>query len=414
MRYTVKHSNPQPRLPLPKSLWILSGISLFADLAGEMTYPLLPMFVIGVLGASPVALGLIEGVAEAIVSIVRGLAGYHSDSSGHRVRWVRRGYGFACLGKAIIAIAGGWGMVFSGRLLDRIGKGIRSAPRDALIAESVPESDRGRAFGFHRGIDSYGGVAGSLIAAGIIAWSIGSRPAVPEDGFQFRIIFACAAVAALTAWALTFLIPRTHPDKVLARREAHATARHKSFGRAFWIAIVALVLFSLGNSSDTFLLLRALELGSTPVESILMYATLSATYAIASYPMGLLSDRFGRWHVLATGWVLYAISYASFALVSAETRVGLWGIFAIYGVSVACIEGTARALIVDCAPKERLATALGIFGFLQGISLLIASLFAGWLWSTGNAQVVFWIGALFAAIALGILPWLPRLELRSS
>lgn len=389
-------------------MWILGGISLFADLAGEMAYPLLPMFVTGVLGASPFALGLIEGIAEAVVSVLRALTGYRSDATGHRVRWVRRGYALAFGGKIVVALASGWGMVLGGRLIDRIGKGVRGAPRDALIAEIVGPHDRGRAFGFHRGIDSFGGVGGSLIAAGVLAWLIGFRPAQPSDEFQFRVIFAVAAVAALVAWLLTFLIPRSDPRVVSQRREANATNRTQPLGRPFWFAMTALVIFSLGNSSDTFLLLRALNLGYSPVECILLYATMSATYALASYPMGVLSDRFGRWPVLASGWAIYALAYGGFALVAVENRGALWAIFAVYGVSVACTEGTARALIADYAPRARLGSAMGVFGFLQGLSLLTASLVAGWLWSIGEPQVAFWIGSGFAVAALVVLPWVPR------
>ncbi len=395
---------------LPRVIWVMGGVSLFADFAGEMAYPLLPIFVTGVLGASPMALGLIEGVAEALVCVVRALTGYKSDVTGHRVRWVRRGYAIAFAGKVLVALAAGWGMVLGGRLLDRVGKGIRGAPRDALIAEVVDPRDRGRAFGFHRGIDSLGGVGGSLVAAAILAWLLGSRPAEPSDAPQFRLIFLIAASAALVAWLLTLMIPHSTPLVVSQRAARHSATRHQSFGGSFWIAVAALVVFSLGNSSDAFLLLRALELGHSPVECILLYATLSATYAIASYPMGALSDRIGRWPVLSTGWAVYALVYGGFALVGADNRQALWGLFALYGVSVACTEGTARALIADIAPRERLATAMGVFGFLQGGSLLVASLVAGWLWTIGAQDAAFWVGCGFALVALMILPWVPRRE----
>lgn len=404
----MNDSGKHRRTPLPRALWVLSAISLFADLSGEMAYPLLPMFVTGVLGASPVALGLIEGVADAIVSMVRGLSGYSSDLSGHRVRWLRRGYALACIGKWIITFATGWGGVFCGRMLDRVGKGIRGAPRDALIAEIVVPEDRGRAFGLHRGIDSLGGVGGSLIAAAVIAWMIGSRSVTPADASDFRIILGVAASTALIAWGLTFFIARSTPQRVQTRREAHAKGGKRPFGRACWVAMAALVLFALGNSSDTFLLLLALDRGASPVESILMYATLSAAYALASYPMGWLSDRYGRWPVLGTGWVVFAISYGGFAIVGSDSPGGLWALFALYGISVACTEGTSRAMIVDYAPKERVATVLGVYGCLQGCAVLISNLAAGWLWSIGQQHVVFWIGSAFAVTALGVLPWMPK------
>ncbi len=395
------------RRPLPRSLWILGAISLFADLAGEMTYPLLPLFVTGVLGASPVALGLIEGFAEAIVSVMRGLTGYYSDATGHRVRWVRRGYAITFIGKIFVMAATHWSFVLCGRTLDRIGKGVRGAPRDALIAESVAFQDRGRAFGFHRGVDSLGGVGGALIAAGILAWMIGSRAATPQDAPQFRVIFAIAAFSSSIAFFMTWLIPNTPSIQVEQRKNDFAKSTGVPFGKSFWVAMSAMVLFMLGNSSDTFLLLRALDLGESPVKCVLLYALFNATYTAASYPMGLLSDRYGRWPVLATGWAIYALSYAGFAMLGRDTAWIFWGLFGLYGVSVACTEGTARAMIVDYAPKERVASALGLFGFFQGAAVLIASGVAGILWSYGLPSIAFWMGSVFAVAALAILPWVP-------
>lgn len=371
-----------------------------------MTYPLLPLFVTGVLGASPMALGLIEGCAEAIVSVMRGFTGYYSDATGHRVRWVRRGYGIAFLGKLCVMAATQWGMVLGGRTLDRIGKGIREAPRDALIAESVARVDRGRGFGFHRSGNAFGGAGGSLIAAGVLAWLIGSRSATPADAPQFRIMFLIAASAAAIAFGLTCLIPRTTPEQVRRRREDHARSVRLPLGKSYWIAISALLIFMLGNSSDTFLLLRVLDLGFSPVTSILLYAGSNATYAIASYPMGKLSDRFGRGPVLFMGWVFYAVSYAGFAWLTPETAWMSWICFVLFGFSMACTDGIARALIVDHAPKERLVTALGLFGFFQGAALLIASVATGILWSYGHPSIAFWISSGFAVAALTILPFL--------
>ena len=395
------------RPPLPRSLWLLGAISLFADLAGEMTYPLLPLFVTGVLGASPAVLGVIEGFAEAIVSVMRGLTGYYSDATGHRVRWVRRGYGITFIGKIFVMAATHWGFVLGGRTLDRIGKGVRGAPRDALIAESVAVEDCGRAFGFHRGIDSLGGVGGALIAAAILSWLIGSRAVTPQDAPQFRIIFAIAALASAVAFFMTWLIAQTPPTKVEQRKKDFAKSAIIPFSRSFWVAMSALVLFMLGNSSDTFLLLRALDLGQSPVTCVLLYAFFNATYMAVSYPMGLLSDRYGRWPVLATGWAIYAVSYAGFAMLERDTAWMFWVLFGLYGISVACTEGTARAMIFDYAPKERLAWALGLFGFFQGAAVLIASVVAGILWSYGLPAIAFWMGSVFAVAALAILPWVP-------
>jgi MFS family permease len=170
------------------------------------------------------------------------------------------------------------------------------------------------------------------------------------------------------------------------------------------------VLFMLGNSSDTFLLLRAMDLGRTPVECVLLFAAFNGAYAVTSYPLGVLGDRLGRWPVLASGWAVFAVSYAGFALVQSDGSWLLWVLFGLYGFSLACLEGSARALIADSVPTERLASALGIFGFLQGGSVLLASLAAGTLWSIGRPSWAFWMGSLFAVAALGVLPWIPRMQ----
>jgi len=204
---------------------------------------------------------------------------------------------------------------------------------------------------------------------------------------------------------MTWLIPHTSPTQVEQRQKDFIKSTGVPYGKSFWVAMSALVLFMLGNSSDTFLLLRALDLGQSPVTCVLLYALFNATYTAASYPMGLLSDRHGRWPVLATGWAIYAVSYAGFAILGRDSNWMFWLLFGLYGVSVACTEGTARAMIADYAPKERLASALGLFGFFQGAAVLIASVAAGILWSYGLPQIAFWMGSGFAVAALAVLPW---------
>ena len=252
-----------------------------------------------------------------------------------------------------------------------------------------------------------GGVGGALIAAGILAWMIGSRAATPQDAPQFRVIFAIAAFSSSIAFLMTWLIPNTPSIQVEQRKKDFAKSTGVPYGKSFWVAMSAMVLFMLGNSSDTFLLLRALDLGESPVKCVLLYALFNATYTASSYPMGLLSDRYGRWPVLATGWAIYALSYAGFAMLERDTAWIFWGLFGLYGVSVACTEGTARAMIVDYAPKERVASALGLFGFFLGAAVLIASVVAGILWSYGLPSIAFWMGSGFAVAALAILPWVP-------
>ena len=303
-----------PSRKLPRSVWLLGGVSLFADLASEMVYPLLPLFVVAVLGASATDLGWIEGIAQAVVALAAAYAGARSDRFRRRVPWVRWGYALPVVGKAILAGAFAWPMVLLGRTVDRIGKGIRSSPRDALIADATPAGARGRAFGLHRALDTAGALAGVIVAA-VLLWWLGGSPsatgaqATPNEAWPYRIIFAISAVIGIAAVALTFLIRET---PTAARDPDVANTAHRSGGglpRAYWIVLAMLVAFTLANSSDTFLLLRAREVGLSPWAVVLAYALYNAVYAIGSYPAGALSDRFGRWRVIAVGWTIYAVAY---------------------------------------------------------------------------------------------------------
>ena len=383
-----------------------------------MVYPLLPLFIVGVLGSSRAELGLIEGSAVLLVALMTAFAGFRSDRSGRRVRWIQIGYGLPVLGKAIVTVATGWPMVMGGRLFDRFGKGLRSAPRDAMIADAVDASQRGRAFGVHRALDTVGALVGVLLAAGLLWYLTGTAglsadpgamsAATHDQATTYRIIFAVAAGLGLAAFALTFFL-RDMPPKPAAPAGSGATlpghatslrASLKHLPRSYWSVMAVLVLFSLANSTDAFLLLRAAELGYSPVLVVLIYAVFNAIYAALSYPAGVLSDRLGRWGIIAVGWVVYVAVYVGFAFLPSSSAWGVWPLMAFYGVYMALTDGIGKALIADHAPPDYRGTAMGIFYAATGVASLVSSVVAGWVWDRWGATPAFLIGAGFAVLAL--------------
>ena len=448
-------SSSQPVAPLPRSVWLLSWVSFFADVSSEMVYPLLPLYLISVLGSSKTQLGVIEGCAVLIVSLMSAVAGFRSDRKGKgggRVPWIRWGYGLPVIGKSIIAMANVWPIVLGGRLLDRFGKGLRGAPRDALIADAVSKDQRGRAFGMHRAFDTAGALIGVLLSALLLWWLTGTpqettsaevlTAATVTPGWVYRTIFAVGAALGLASTVLTFLVresdpaqtsvdppvdklvppscpevpakSETSPGSVVAESSPGNTpdkTRLQPFATGwlnlpgqYWAVLGVLILFSLANSSDTFLLLRASELGFSAWGVVLVYAVYNITYSALSYPAGVLSDKLGRWNIIAVGWVIYVISYTGFALLPAAFSWGMWPLMAFYGVYMAFTDGVGKALIADYAPRELRGRAMGLFYALTGLTTLVASLLAGAVWDRSGSMLALLIGAGCAILALGALP----------
>ena len=394
---------------LPRTVWLLGAVSFFADVSSEMVYPLLPLFVVAVLGASATELGWIEGIAQATVALLAAYAGTRSDRFRRRLPWVRWGYGLPVAGKAILAGAFTWPMVLLGRTVDRVGKGLRSSPRDALIADATEESARGRAFGLHRALDTAGALVGAITAALLLWWlagtpsGSGAAAAARDDAAPYRVIFAIAAVMGTAAVALTFVVREPGHEAAGPSRPAAPAGSGAALElpRAYWLALAMLLVFSFANSSDTFLLLRASNVGLSPWAVVLAYALYNIVYTLGSYPAGALSDRHGRWRVIAVGWALYAAAYAGFAVASPRT---IWPLFAVYGLYMALTDGVGKALIVDHAPPERRGRALGILHLGTGITTIASSVVAGVLWDRVGPGAPFWFGAAGAAVALAILP----------
>ena len=342
MDNTQETSKPSTaREPMPKTVWILSFVSFFADISSEMMYPLMPLFFVGALQASEIQLGAMEGAAVMIVSLMSAYAGLRSDRKdrkGGRVRWLHWGYGLPVIGKSIITAATASAAILFGRLLDRFGKGLRGAPRDALIVDSVPANRLGEAFGLHRALDTAGALVGTTLAAFLLWWLTGTpdpkvlidsngstRSTLDAPASVFRQIFAVSAILGLASWGLTFAvkdrttssdtrdnpIPATNESGVLSVFDT--LSRWRALPASYWGVIAMLVLFSLANSSDAFLLLKTRELGFSPWAVVLAYSMFNVTYSLVSYPMGVLSDRIGRWRVIGIGWGIYALVYLTFA-----------------------------------------------------------------------------------------------------
>lgn len=390
-------------MALPRAVVLMGWVSFLADISSEMVYPLMPAFVVGVLGASTSTLGWIEGAAALVVATMTCWTGMLSDRLGKRVPFIRLGYGLPILGKALLAGATSWPMVMAGRAVDRLGKGVRSSPRDALIADVVAPSDRGRAFGFHRSMDTAGAILGVSISGFAVWWftrsdvttGVAAPPSTPE--WLFRWLFGLAAIAGVGSLAVAFLIRDVAPRTMAATRVNLRFDLVRQLPAPYWRVVGLTCLFSLGNSSDAFLLLRARTVGLTDFEVIVGYAVFSLTYALASYPAGVLSDRLGRWRVVASGWTIYVLVYCGFMFTNAA---GIWPLLATYGLYMALTEGVGKALVVDKAPVEMRGTALGVYYMSTGVSTLLASVLAGFAWDRHGPAATFGLGAGFALCAI--------------
>lgn len=365
-----------------------------------MAYPLIPLFLKNTLKASVGALGIIEGTAEAIVSFMKGWSGWHSDRIGKRVPYVRWGYGLSALGKPLIGLATVWPFVLFARTLDRLGKGLRTTARDALVVDAVPKNMLGRAFGLHRALDTAGALVGVLLAA----WLIFLIPG------HYRTIFLLAGIPGFVSLGFTFLIrerkkgdaPDESQPRELEPLKASAREVLKSMPAGYWFALGLTLLFALANSSDTFLLLRSSQLGLKDEQVVLVYALYNVAYMALSYPAGAWSDVIGRWGIMAIGWLLYAGVYAGFALLGGSW---LWALFACYGLYMGLTKGVGAALVADFAPKQARGTAMGLFNMLLGGATLLASLIAGILWDRVGPTAPFWFGSILALMAVAAIPF---------
>ena len=374
---------------LPRTVWLLGLISLVNDTASDMIYPLVPLYLTSVLMAGPKALGLIEGIAEAVSSLLKLFAGVLADRSRHVKIWVLGGYTIAGFARPLLGLTTSWLGVLACRFADRVGKGLRSAPRDAMLSLSVDPSQRGLAFGLHRAMDNLGAVIGPLVAAAMLAL-----------GVPMRHVFLWAIVPALVVVGLALWIKE--PAREPAIKHINFSWTLRDFPPQFRRYIVVLALFTLGNSSNMFLLLRARDLGLPQTQVPILWALVSLVAAVFSTPLSALSDRLGRTRLIVIGWCVYAAFYLILGLQHDNTWL-LWPMFAGYGLFLAATEGAEKALVADLVPHSIMGTAYGWYNLVVGLFLLPASLLFGWLWQAFAPQVAFAFGAGCAVIAAVLL-----------
>ena len=387
-------SDSKPRLG--RNVYALTVVSFFTDVSSEMIYPLLPAFLTTVLGASASFVGGIEGAAETTAALLKLGSGWWSDRVRRRKPLVVVGYVIASIVRPLVAIARSASQVLLIRVSDRVGKGIRNSPRDALIADSVDPGIRGRAFGFHRAGDNAGGIVGPLLAFTLLNW----RHVALRTVFWWAVIPGALAVVTLLFGV------RDIPKERGAVAVAHAASGIAgSLGGRFWSALGAILLFTLGNSTDAFLLLRAQQLGVAVALAPILWAWLHVVKTTSNTPGGILSDRLGRKPLLIAGWLLYALVYLGFG--AAHRTWHAWLLFGVYGVFFGLTEGAERALVADLVPLARRGTAYGWYNLTIGIGALPASIVFGELWDHYGSRTAFHFGAAMAfaaAVALTSIP----------
>ena len=390
---------PKQVFGLNPNVFFLGLVSFLTDVSSELIFTIFPLFLLNVLHAPVTTIGLIEGVAESTASLLKIFSGWLSDKVGKRKPLTFLGYGLSTMAKPFMYIASTWGIAFGVRFADRVGKGIRTAPRDALVADSVTAEQRGKGFGIHRAMDTFGAVVGIIIAVVVVFLLQGDNWALTQETYQ-RLVLIGVIPSVLALFVFLFI---REPKKETA---TNVLANVKSKGllsgmdRRFKIFLGIMVVFTLGNSSDAFLILRAQNLGNSVLYILLMLVLFNFVYAAISTPAGILSDRLGRKKVILIGWSIYALAYLGFALAPPEASWQLWLLFASYGVYYGLAEGVSRAFVADLVPTEKRGMAYGLFHGVVGITLLPASLIAGWLWQTVNPAAPFLFGAGMAFLAM--------------
>ncbi|MCL5961337.1 MAG: MFS transporter [Chloroflexi bacterium] len=378
---------------ITRNVFVTGIVSLLTDISSEMIYPVLPLFLVNVLGVGTVTIGLIEGIAESTASLLKVVSGYLSDKAGQRKTLMLIGYGSSNLIKPLLALTTAWQQVLVVRFADRVGKGIRGAPRDALIADSTSTEQRGKAFGFHRSLDTVGAIIGPMAAFALLAAFSG----------DYRLVFWLSAVPGVLSVIVLFLFLKER--RAPKPKEATLKLGFKDLGREFLVFSSIATLFTLGNSSDAFLVLRAQNLGLAVVLVPLAYLTFNVTHSILAAPLGSLSDRIDRRIVIIAGYLVFALVYVGFAFTPVSW--GVWGLFALYGAYYSLTDGVQRAFVADLVPAGLRGSAMGTFNALVGITALPASIIGGFLWQAIDPSATFIYGAAFAVLAAVLLATVP-------
>jgi MFS family permease len=383
----VRRLSQSVRRGITKNVFVISLVSFFNDIASEMIYPIVPIFLTTVLGAPVTIVGLIEGIAESTAGILRVFSGWFSDKLKSRKPFMVVGYGLSALSKAVLAASFHWSMVLGGRFLDRFGKGIRTSARDALLSESSEAQYRGSVFGFHRAVDTMGALVGPLIALALLS----------KFGQNLRFVFYLAVIPAaigvilLAVFVKDIRKQKDRPDVPSFR------LRDVELSRDFKIFLVVSAVFAIGNSSDAFLILRAQNLGLSLSLTIAVYTLFNFFYAISSHPAGIISDRIGQKKVLLWGFCLFALVYSLFGIITEQYL--LWVLFPLYGVYMALTEGIGKAYISLLVRKDFTGTTYGIYQTLIGVLTFLSSLIAGFLWKYITPGAPFIFGGIMAMAA---------------
>lgn len=383
---------------IPAGVWALGLVSLLMDVSSEMIHALLPLYLVTVLGASMVTVGVIEGVAEATASIVKIFSGALSDRLGKRKLLAAIGYGLAAFTKPVFPLASGIGWLMAARFIDRIGKGIRGAPRDALIADIAPAELRGASFGLRQSLDTVGAFIGPLLAIALMFLAANN----------FTLVFWIAVIPAFLSLGVILFFVRD-PDRPAGMPVARSPLRPselRRMGTVYWMVVTVATMFTLARFSEAFLLLRAQSLGMTLAFVPAILVVMNIVYSLSAWPAGVLSDRIGRFTVLAFGFALLLVADLVLAFGTSVAMAALGA--ALWGLHMGLTQGLLAALIADSAPPELRGTAFGMFNLVTGVAMLAASVIAGGLWDMVGPQGTFLAGALFTGAALAALPILRR------
>ena len=390
--------------PAPKKIWgmhpnvfFLGLVSFLTDVSSEMIFTLVPLVVVNILGGGAISVGFIGGVTESFDAFFRIFSGRISDRLGKRKILAVLGYGFSTLVKPFMLFSASWGSVLAVRFGDRLGKGVRSSPRDALIADSVTLETRGKGFGIHKAMDTAGAFMGLVISAIIIYNVQGGSLALTAGAYRWMVYIGIIP-AVLAVIILIALVREKGPGPQKIPEKGTAAARPAAFSSRFKLFMFIMGIFTLGNSSDFFVILRAENLGVSALNITLMLVLFNLTYFAVSTPFGMLSDKLGRRKVIGIGWAVYALCYLGFAL--STSAWSMWLLFAVYGIYYGIVEGATKAFVADLVPAERRGTAYGYYNGLVGLMLLPASVLAGWLWETVNPATPFYLGAGLSFLAM--------------